>query len=332
MAPNDRAARAAQAEAAEDEAISQAIAGTEEEIFTEATGSEEDDNTGDRSLEEMEDPLGGDSEEEDDSEEDEDSETEDGEEEEAAGEELDGETPPRRDERDNARVPSFRLREATERAERAEREAAEFKSRLDQLSGKVDGLTTAIRPPQQTTAPQRPDMFADPEAWENSVRTEARTEAQRAARETFVNANMDATREEFGEEFDFAYSEIMKGKDDPATQQAAARILSAPNPGRALMAWAEPKLEAFRSARDQQLENQLAERFGVEPEDLERALAIVRKGSGNRSPSRNSQGNQARRLPPSLNSQGGGGANRPRVDPRGQDGSEGAIFADAFKV
>lgn len=303
-------------EGAEDATIVSAIADTEGEIFNEAMGDPDPDHDGDKSLEEMEDPVG------EDPEEIETSEDDDGESEDPEAEEDEGEEEPQRDERQDARVPSFRLREQTERADALQRERDELRSRLDQLTGRVDAMSRQA-PPQQQQRPEKPDPFADPEGHERWVTDNAIRQVQQQN----FNAAMAEGLDEHGEEFKFAHDELAKlGPNNPEGVQVFNRMLASRDPVRVLMRWAEPRLSEFREQREQQALDQLAERSGLDRDTLERALAIASKATGTRP----QQQQRQTRLMPSLNGAGGSGGVRTRMDPRGMDGSETAIFNDAF--
>lgn len=298
-------------EGAEEESIVSAIADTEGEIFNEAMGDPDPENDGDHSLEEMEDPVGEDPEET----EIEASEDDDGESPEPEDEESESEEEPQRNERNERFVPSYRLREESERRERLERELAE-------LRGQVNALRPQQQPQQQ---PQKPDPFADPEGHERWVTENAIREVQQRN----FNAAMAEGLEEHGEEFRFAHDELAKlGPNNPEGVNVFNRMMASRDPVKVLMRWAEPRLQEYREQREQQALESLAERSGYDRETLERALAIAARGSGVRPQPQQRMG----RIPPSLNSAGGSGrtAARDRADPRGMDGSEAAIFADAF--
>jgi hypothetical protein len=315
----------------EDARVQAAIQATEEEIFAEANGIDDPENDGDKSLEEMEDPVGDNPDAEGDEVDAQDEDEPEAEEEDESEGEPEVQEPPqeRRDERKERFVPSGRLREESERARAAEAEARQLREELARLSGRVDEMSRLRAPQEQPKAPERPDMFADPTGWEKATREEMRQTLQREMDERFLNASMATAHEDYGPEFEFAYQELLKGKNDPLVRQEAQRIMGSPNPGRALMKWAEPRLETYREERTRGLMDQMTETLGVDPEDLNRALAMVAKGRGRGSPQSNGQRQQRQQILPDL-SNAGGGRGQPRIDPRGFDGSEGAIFADAF--
>lgn len=290
-------------ERAEREAISSAIADTEQEIFNAGVGSEDLEKDGDKSLEEMDDPLGEPPEQEA-------SEDDDGEADEPEAEvEAEGETEPQRDERDVRTVPSGRLREETEARQRAEREMAEWRARYDELARSA----RPQQPPQQP--PPEPDMFADPDAWKQDFRQRTVTEI----RQEFARASVAEARAKYGDEFEYAFRLI---DSDPRLANEAREVLASINPGETIMRIAEPYLAEFREQRQQQRWEQLQE------EAARNGYRLVPDGAGR--PSDNRPQQQRRTIPPSLNGASGSGGTRQRLDPRGMDGSEAAIFADAF--
>ena len=289
-------------EKAEEQAISAAISDTEDEIFKAGIGSEEDENDGDKSLEEMDDPTGGKPDEPDQEA------SADGEEGEASEPEADeAEAEPEEPVQEPARVPSHVMREYRERAERAEREASEWRARYDERQ------RFQSQQPQQPPPPE-PDMFADPKAWEQEL--ERRTENK--IRQSMARASIEEARRRYGAEFDYAFELLDK---DPRFASQAQEVLASLIPGETIMRIAEPYMEDFRQQRQEQ---KLAE---LQHEAARNGFSLVPNRGG---PS-NSRPQQLRNNPPSLNgASGGGNTRRERLDPRGMDGSEDAIFREAF--
>ena len=179
--------------------LNRAVEDTEQEIFTDALGEDELENDGDTTLEDMGEGLEGEVEETDADEDGEDADEEEGEaegneeaeaegEETAEGEEAEGDEP--RDERgppqrqDDRRIPPGRLREeatarraAEERANTLERQLAEMNGRVAELSARVNAPQP--KPAAQTEQPKpKPDMFADPEGYQQWVLEEAERRAE----------------------------------------------------------------------------------------------------------------------------------------------------------
>jgi hypothetical protein len=261
------------------------------------------DNDGDRSLEEPEDPLGIE-------EPDQEASADDGgepEAQQAEGEEPEGEEPEQQYERDPAYVPSTRLREETDARRNAEREAAEWRARYDETQ-------RLLRPQQpQQPPPPTPDMFADPEAWKQDFRQQVINET----RQSMQRASIEEARARYGAEFDHAYQLL---DSDPRLTREAQAVLASLNPGEAIMRLAEPYMGEFRQQRQEQ--------------ELAQAQQIAARNGYTLVPGRGgptSRPQQLRNNPPSLNgASGGGNTRRERLDPRGMDGSEEAIFREAF--
>jgi hypothetical protein len=357
------AAQAAAAQEAADERqeqkdINSALAATEDEIFNAAMGQEELENDGDRSLEDMGEGLEGEQldEEDEDAEQEEqedligdartdtdvdEGEGEEGEEGEAEGElplAAEGEQqPPARGE---ARVPSARLREEGDRARRAEeslarmeRENAEMRGRLDELSRHV----TQPRPTQQpVVTPPKPDMFSDPEGYERWLMDRQAEYTQTAVNEALradrtqreqrdqQRVNVSLQQAAIGERsFEFhAAFQALTSQDprNPAAQQTAYRIMQSADPAAALFDWWEEN--GGREHREQLLEALL-------PEDL-REPVLNRIRGGQPAPRRQQQPRheapQRRGFMPSLNSARGGGRQQVQDPDLTLDGSEAAIF------
>ena len=293
-------------ERAEEQAISDAISDTEEEIFKAGIGSEEDENDGDKSLEEMDDPTGG----KPDEPEQEASAEDDSEAEEPEGEEPEDEAEPQRGQDEFRPVPYQRLREVNEARYKAEREAAEWRARYDEMQRSVRPQQPAAPPPPE------PDMFADPEGWKQAFQQRVMNET----RQNLQQANLAETRARYGAEFQYAYDLIDK---NPQFAQEAQAVLASPTPGDAIMRIAEPYLAEFREQRQQQ---ELAEQQDWAARNGYRLVPERAGGPSNSRP----QTQQLRNNPPSLNGASGGGSTRQRLDPRGMDGSEDAIFREAF--
>ena len=298
-------------ERAEEQEISAAIKDTEGEIFDFANDREEPENDGDKSLEEMEDPTGGKPDEP------EQEASADGEEAEADEPEADeaedeGEAEPEQRGQEEFRpVPYQRLREVNEARYKAEREAAEWRARYDEMQRSVRPQQPAAPPPPE------PDMFADPEGWKQAFQQRIMNET----RQNLQQANLAETRARYGAEFQYAYDLIDK---NPQFAQEAQAVLASPTPGDAIMRIAEPYLAEFREQRQQQ---ELAEQQDWAARNGYRLVPERAGGPSNSRP----QQSQLRNNPPSLNgASGGGNTRRERLDPRGMDGSEDAIFREAF--
>ena len=292
---------------------------TDREIFRDVLDGKEPEpeDDGDRSLENIEEDMaGGDPEDVEEEEEQEEDEQDESDEEDDGGEEADeGQAPeitePQRNERSERFVPSNRLREETERRERAERELAEIRAR---------GMPPPQAAPPPQPPPQKPDMFVDPDAHDEYLIQQMLARQHRLRQEV----SMQEAAEEHGPDFHYAYNVLQQAvrRNDPTAHQIVAALNQSANPGRAFMRWAEPLLQDYRGQQEAEREQWLRDRFGVEPEELERRPV---RGQGQQRPP-----SSPRRGVPSLNSAGSSGGPRTRIDPRGMDGSEEAIFNDVW--
>jgi hypothetical protein len=309
-----------------------AMANTESEIFTEAMGDDEDDNDGDNSLEQMEDPVGDD--EEDAGEEEGDEEGQ----EEAGDEPREVREPPEAPPQERP-APSYRLPPVDPR----DQAIAELRERLARMEGAQQA------PQQQQVPPQaRPDPVLDPDGYTSALenRFQQRLEAA-LVRSRFENNmnHMHAAyqRENRADEFQLAFSQLNelsnRGTTDPNAAATVRGIVNAPDPGHALMEWAEDNLDlnSFRQEaadrKEQQAEQLRLEAARLRGEDPGRPPEAQQRRGGqqDRAPAQRGRGTSPRL--PSLNSAGGvgrEGGNSRNLDPRGFDGSEESIFRDAF--
>jgi hypothetical protein len=332
MAPRTQRAAAPDTSDDDESLLVAAMANTESEIFTEAMGDDEDENDGDTSLEQMEDPVGDDEEdagEEDEGEEDAD-ETEERPQE---GAREPPEAPPQE-------RPSYRLPPVDPSAQRI----AELEARLARME--------APRQEQPAPPPQElPDPVLDPAGFREGMAAQMRAEYQQATRTAILENNFKATeaaysRENRRDEFTLAASQLnelsFRARTDPNAAATVRGIVNAPDPGYALMQWAEDTLdlENFRQEQAERNREQAARLLGVDPADLEgiapqqaqrRPSESQQRGQQDRAPAQRGRGTSPRL--PSLNSAGGvgrEGGNSRNLDPRGFDGSEESIFRDAF--
>lgn len=324
--------------------LASAMAATEDEIFREAIAEPEDENDGDRTLEEMGDELGDDVAGEDD---------EDAEEGEldpdlaANGEEVDpleaeGEEDDRQQEqpqRDQSRAPSWQRQ-----PQAVDPEVATLRERLARLEGQQQGQRREQPQEQQ----EQPDPVLDPQGFRDALANEMRSQFRAETQQAILASNFSAThsaydREGRGDEFVFAADALNRlsnsARSGNRSDEAIVRsIVNAPDPGYALMQWAEENLDlsARREAVARNAIENAARVLGVDPADIE-SLA-PRQVEGQRrqaSQQRQASGQQGRQAPqnrgrrlPSLNSAGGSGRDGASrgLDPRGFDGSENSIF------
>lgn len=161
------------------------------------------------------------------------------------------------DPKPDGKVPPGVLRDARERARKAEAErdaaAAAFQKRLEEIearnqqelakiTAKLEGFAMArpaVQPdvkPAETQKP--PDPLEDPEGfvkWNENRITEATAQVRREAEERYFNASMIRARSTHGDAFNAAF-EALKA-EAPRSPQILASIRNAPEPGEAMMQW-----------------------------------------------------------------------------------------------
>ena len=239
-------------------------------------------------------------------------------------------------------IPPGRLREEADRRRaseaerdtlRAERdaareEAAAVKSEVSALSKRLDDLLTAVasgklqqpNQPAQPAAAQEdddpaPDIFADPEGYTEWSRRQvekavARVEQQREVDR--VELSMQAAHERSGATFEEAYAAVTKlDPRVPGNRQLVQRIWSAPNPGKALIAWHNQNKTLAEVGDDpaayrEKIAKETREALMKDPEFRKQLLADLRAEAEGESG--NGGGNKPRHVTrtPSLNGARGG--------------------------
>lgn len=355
QAASERAERELQSD------INSAIAGTESEVFTDAMGDDALDNDGDRSLEEMGDGLEGDELDEDESAGKQASaKGEEGAEKEE-GDDDDGDDDPeeqprddrgrfqeqRADDRREQRIPPAALREERERRQSAETRERALADQVKALSDRLDSTLTQIATARPTAQPvaerpaerkvEKPDMFADPDGYENWVLNEAEKKADARFEQRFKEfdqrqqeRSLQRVDESFAEaaqgprgwEFQAAYGKL-RGLDpkDTKNRQTVFRILQHPDPTEQLFTWWEEN-------GGPEYREQIAEQLGFQPPPRRGGREEQRQA-----PPRHEVRlpGSFRRGPPSLNSAAGNGRQPQNVDPDASDGSEDSVFRFAMK-
>jgi hypothetical protein len=309
----------------EAEALANAIAGTEDEIFSDAMDKEQDDNDGDRSLEEMDDDDSS-SEDDEGDEDDEDSEGEadDGDDDEVGD---DDDVSPPADRKPEGRVPPHRLREETARREVAEAEARAARAERDALNARLTALERGAPRAEAPQAPAKPDIFADPEGYERYVIAQA----DRAAETRFLNASLADAADQHGEKFTAAYKALTSlNSADPTDRATVQRIISAPNPGRAVMKWhSEQALLREVGSDPDAYRQKVAKEIMQDPEFRQRVIDGMR-GEANRGDG--GRPRTAIRIPRSLSEAGGRGGQSPRTrDPDATNNTDASVFEYATR-
>jgi hypothetical protein len=215
-------------------------------------------------------------------------------------EELPPETPtPEPTEETEHRIPSWRLKEEAEakreyqqRAERAEREAQEFRQQMAQLQAQIQ---------QQAAPKQEPiDPFADPDAFFGRFE-EKRLQDRR---ELEANFSLRLAHMQHGETFEKAFSEAeaRAHRGDPSVMRMIAQ---SQDPGRTLIDWYQREEVMKQVGPDPSAyKSKLADELLEDDEWLAKAAEKFRAKAG----AQPTQGNI--KLPPSLNKAPGSGQDR----------------------
>jgi hypothetical protein len=369
----------------EEDLIRDAMDDTNKEIFHDAFGQDEPvlDETGDRSHESMGDGLEGEhwpGEDEDESPdeeegeeaeetpgeeqgEEESEEAEQGEEDEEEAEseeetaESESETAKPVETKPEGRVPSGRLREQTERAERAEArfeaiaqerdsDRQRYERDIGDLRRQLDGVLTALNgrqaspqgAPQQPPADLPPDQFENPAGYtEWMIRRQDRVNAenrQMLGVMRFQNS-VDINRAVHGEKFTKAWDAINKlDARNPADLAEAQRIFNAADPGGEILKW-HSRQETLRVVGDDPekykaaIATEVREAMKNDPAFRKQILDELRAEATGENESRPRR--HVTRLPKSLNGAQGQGLIREKADPDLYDDSDQSVFNSAWR-
>jgi hypothetical protein len=354
----------------EDKLLGQAVANTESEIFRSAMDMSEPDEAeeGDRSREEMGEGLEGQHEAslaEDESDEAEgkegDAEAETDGEEDAVAEKPTADTKPEAQRDDKGQfVPRSRLKEETaklrtiEETAKADRERyqsdlAALNRRLDEMAARPAVQPAPVAAKVEPAAPApKPDMFTDPDKYEqwvlNQARQNAAQEMGKVVTEKFVTASMADAHETHGDEFVKAYENLTGinpvtnqvvrqiDRSDPVRQAEINRVVTAPNPGRALMKWQSQQATLARVGADpakfeESIRNERREALMKDPEFRKQLLESMKSEAASAD---NGRPRTVTRFPKSLTDVSGGQSAQLR-NPSDYDDSEEGAFADVWK-
>jgi hypothetical protein len=255
--------------------ISQAIADTEQEVFDDALGEVPLENDGDHSLEAMGDGLEGDDV-------DDDADGADGaddaleaiDEDDAEIEAADAQPQVRERDEQGRFVPTGVHRQEKERRRALEDENLTLRTQMNVLEARFNDLHARLngppqaRPQQQQQLPPKPDMFAEPERYEQWLldRASERSMAQIQQRMYVAhNQSVDhklaqAAQGERAFEFAPAYNALMSlNPNHPQHHQLMRAVYSSPDPAGTLFQWWD------QSGMGPQFRSSILRQLGVDP-------------------------------------------------------------------
>ena len=190
-------------------------------------------------------------------------------------------------------------------------------------------------------------MFTDPEKYEQWVLDRARENAAqdvgKIVTERFVTASMADAHETHGDEFVKAYENLTGinpvtnqvvrqiNRADPVRQAEINRVVTAPNPGRALMAWQRQQATLERVGADpakfeESIRNETREALMKDPEFRKQLLESMKSEAASAD---NGRPRTVTRFPKSLTDVSGGQSAQSR-NPSDSDDSEEGAFADVW--
>lgn len=250
------------------------------------------------------------------------------------------------------RVPPARLREETARARAAEaerdalkaareddrREREAIKAQMDLLARQVMQRQQPQTQQPKVEAPQRPDMFADPDgynAWVENQIARVRSETSEDYSKRLINMNLAHTREVHGEKFDAAYQEIISAAQaEPEARIAIQKIWHSDNPGGELLRWHRDRVTLREVGGDpesykQKLRDETRAALLADPEFRKEMLAGLRadaSGNGAVAP------RHVTRVPTNLRSLNSASGSSHVTDQEPDDGSDDALFQHALRT
>jgi uncharacterized tellurite resistance protein B-like protein len=126
--------------------------------------------------------------------------------------------------REQHRVPLRELLDTRERAQKAEREREDLARQMQALQARIAA--------QSRPQVEAPDVLNEPVAYADHILQTVEKRVQ----ERFLNASLSDAHEQHGEKFEKAYQALVSECERGETH-LRDKIVNAPNPGRALMAW-----------------------------------------------------------------------------------------------
>jgi hypothetical protein len=133
-------------------------------------------------------------------------------------------------EKDDARVPSWRLKEESDRRREAESGLAELRAEMRQMQM---AMMQQRQPPQEPQQAPEVDIFADPQGFVQQLQGSFDQRLKTLQLENSLRFAHYAHGDKFNEAYQ-AFSEHVGQTRDQATYQ---RVMAAPDPGEALVAW-----------------------------------------------------------------------------------------------
>lgn len=235
------------------------------------------------------------------------------------------------DGKDAGRVPSGRLREQTERADRLATENTALKTQIDAIGGnaqkaidalnaRLEGVLATLKPLQPAPAKAEPepkiDLFENPEGfvaslndkWQNEVNNLSTSFNQQLA-QIRIESSLQSAAARHSEAFPKAYDAMQKlDPRNPDDLRLGQSIMASPNPGEAMVQWWK-RNETLRAVGDdpaayaERIRTEAREALAKDPEFRKQLLADLRADAG--------QGDDGKartvtRLPRSLNGASGG--------------------------
>lgn len=202
--------------------------------------------------------------------------------------------------RDEAHIPSWRLREQTERAEAAELRAQQIQSDFERRFNELQS-----RLPKQEPQ-QAPDIFEDPNKFlEHGVRQAVDPVRSEVGQMREFYSRRDAVRDHGEEKVNAAYDAIAKGLQsrDPEVATVYQRAMSSMDPYGDIVKWHQQKTVYSQIGNDPEawFNKQLEERMAKDPNFQAKLLGQTQQQIRNPS---GSQPANIVKLPPSLSKVG----------------------------
>ena len=141
--------------------------------------------------------------------------------------------PPPQGQQPEPNVPSGRLREETRRAQAAEARAQQLERMVLEMNGRLGELSNRVNaPPPKAAAqerPPKPDMFAEPEAYEAWMLAQADERAAARVQEQFF-AYQQHQQQQFAQRLDHQFAQAAQGPRGFEFNAAYHRLISVLDP------------------------------------------------------------------------------------------------------